>query len=76
MINFWIVVDTQTGAINGFFMNKKDAAGAYDRAVDRGARSLVLCQIAESCEGTRISDSVFWTTHPQGFAGDAQNNEQ
>lgn len=68
-IGKWLIVDTSTGAMNGFFTGYKDARGAFERARERGARTLVLCEVSDSTGCPPITDATYWTTHSIGFAG-------
>jgi hypothetical protein len=67
--SWWIIVDTTTGAMDGYYRYPEDARGAFDRAVSQGANSLVLCEVKDSTTEARIGDATFWTRHPSGYAG-------
>ena len=66
----WLVVDVQTGAMDGCYMDRALAEGAMRRAEARGAHSIVLCQVVAAVGKPVVSEQVFWTMHPVGYAGD------
>lgn len=68
----WMIVDTYSGAIDGFYFVYEDAKAVYERALDRGCLSITLCEVLMQADRARISDHTFWCRHPVGYIGDSQ----
>lgn len=69
MSNVFAIVDFNTGATDGFYRDFETAQEMHSYFIKRGATNVVVVEVVKGVFGNRISDHVFWDSHPVGFTG-------